>query len=114
MGRPPLRSLTALLEHTLLDDLPELGDTGIEDLLREVEFDALDLVVGPSGMTTAADLAADVPGLGPARRRRLLAAFPTVAALVAARQEDLAAVRGIGPSAARRIHDTVRATVRAA
>jgi excinuclease ABC subunit C len=45
-----------------------------------------------------------VPGLGPARRRSLLAAFGGLAGLRAAGVADLARVRGIGPDLAERIY----------
>jgi ABC-type branched-subunit amino acid transport system ATPase component len=50
-----------------------------------------------------------VPGLGPARRAALLAAFGSLDDILRARPEDLAAVQGIGPGLAARIHTTLAA-----
>lgn len=44
-----------------------------------------------------------VPGIGPARRRALLRAFPSMAAMRAASEEELAAVRGMSRAAARAV-----------
>jgi len=49
-----------------------------------------------------------VPGLGPAKKRALLAQFGSVKGVLAAREVDLVLVRGIGPELARRILDGPR------
>ncbi len=46
----------------------------------------------------------DIPGIGPARRRALLAHFKTIAAIAAATPEALGEVEGIGPAQARTIY----------
>jgi excinuclease ABC subunit C len=46
-----------------------------------------------------------VPGLGPAKKRALLAHFGSVDAVLAAREEDLVRVRGVGPEIARAIRE---------
>lgn len=48
---------------------------------------------------------AEVPGVGPARRARLLAHFGSVAAIARANPEEIARVPGIGPDLASRIRD---------
>ncbi|MDA1193982.1 MAG: excinuclease ABC subunit UvrC [Planctomycetota bacterium] len=50
-----------------------------------------------------------IPGVGPARRKRLLATFGSVAALRAAPFEDLAAVPGIGERLARLLRERLAA-----
>jgi len=45
----------------------------------------------------------DIPGIGPARRRALLARFKTIAAIATATPEELCAVEGVGPAQARAI-----------
>ena len=47
----------------------------------------------------------DIPGIGPARRRALLAHFGSIAAIAAAAPEELCAVEGIGPAQAKVIWD---------
>lgn len=47
----------------------------------------------------------DIPGIGPARRRALLAHFGSIAAIAAAAPEELCAVEGIGPAQAKVIRD---------
>ncbi|WP_108717323.1 excinuclease ABC subunit UvrC [Miniimonas sp. S16] len=49
----------------------------------------------------------DVPGLGPARQRALLAAFRSVRALAAATPDEIAAVPGIGPTLAQVVHEAL-------
>jgi excinuclease ABC subunit C len=49
-----------------------------------------------------------IPGLGPARRAALLKKFGSVRAIAAARQEEIASVRGIGP----RLAETISAALR--
>lgn len=109
-----MRTLEELTEHSLFDDLPELDDCGMQALLDEVEFDALDLVVTSSGFTVAADLVAEIPLLSDLRRATLLEAFPTVSALLSATPQQLAELPGFGPAAVRRVRATLRATVKAA
>lgn len=50
-----------------------------------------------------------ISGLGPARRRALLASFGSPARVAGASPEELARVPGIGPSLARRIHRSLAA-----
>lgn len=52
---------------------------------------------------------AEIPGLGPARVKVLLAHFGSVARLKEATEESIADVRGIGPSLAGAIHQHLRA-----
>jgi excinuclease ABC subunit C len=52
------------------------------------------------GKAATASMLDDVPGLGPARRAALLKHFGSVRKLSAARVEEIAAVRGIGPQLA--------------
>lgn len=59
---------------------------------------------GKRGLMSRLD---SVPGVGPARRRALLKAFPSLTALKQATPEQLAAVPGIGPETARAIHDAL-------
>lgn len=47
----------------------------------------------------------DIPGIGPARRRALMRAFPTLEAIRAASQEELAAAEGMNRLAARQVYD---------
>ena len=47
----------------------------------------------------------DIPGIGPARRRALLAHFGSIAAIAGATPEQLCAVEGIGPAQAKVIWD---------
>lgn len=47
----------------------------------------------------------DIPGIGPARRRALLAHFDSIAAIAAATPEQLGEVEGIGPAQAKVIWD---------
>ena len=47
----------------------------------------------------------DIPGIGPARRRALLAHFGSIAAIAAAAPEELCAVEGIGPAQAKVVWD---------
>ncbi|MCD8197257.1 MAG: excinuclease ABC subunit UvrC [Lachnospiraceae bacterium] len=47
----------------------------------------------------------DIPGIGPARRRALMHAFPTLEAIRAASQEELAAAEGMNRLAARQVYD---------
>jgi excinuclease ABC subunit C len=49
-----------------------------------------------------------IPGLGPARRRRLLERFGSVAGLAAAPFEDLAAMPGVGERTARVLQERLR------
>lgn len=49
-----------------------------------------------------------IPGVGPARRKALLAAFGSVASIASAAEEDVARVAGIGPTLARAILDNLR------
>jgi excinuclease ABC subunit C len=49
-----------------------------------------------------------IPGLGPARRAALLKKFGSVRAIAAARREEIASVRGIGP----RLAETISAALR--
>jgi len=51
----------------------------------------------------------ELPGVGPSRARALLRHFGSVQALAEASVDDLAAVPGLGPVLAARIHDAVRA-----
>jgi ABC-type branched-subunit amino acid transport system ATPase component/ABC-type branched-subunit amino acid transport system permease subunit len=50
----------------------------------------------------------DVPGLGPARREALLAAFGSVEGVRCASVDDIAALKGFGPGTARRVHEALR------
>ncbi len=47
----------------------------------------------------------DIPGIGPARRRALMRAFPTLEAIRSASQEELAAADGMNRLAARQVYD---------
>ncbi|MCD8097163.1 MAG: excinuclease ABC subunit UvrC [Lachnospiraceae bacterium] len=47
----------------------------------------------------------DIPGIGPARRRALMRAFPTLEAIRGASQEELAAAEGMNRLAARQVYD---------
>ena len=49
-----------------------------------------------------------IPGIGPARRRALLAHFHSLADLRSATEADIAAVPGIGPKAAQAIGERMR------
>lgn len=59
---------------------------------------------GKAMLTSALD---DVPGLGQAKRKALLAAFGSVRSLRAAEIDDLTTVDGIGPATARAIYDAL-------
>ena len=52
----------------------------------------------------------DIPGLGPKRRAKLLAAFGSIQKLRAASLEELGETEGVGPQFARQIHDHLRKT----
>lgn len=52
----------------------------------------------------------EVPGIGPARKRELLKRFKSVSNLIAAPEEEVAAVPGIGPVLARTVIETLRGT----
>lgn len=52
----------------------------------------------------------DVPGLGPARQKALLAHFGSVANVRRATVEEIAAVKGFGPRTAQAVLDALRTT----
>ncbi|MBX7246234.1 MAG: hypothetical protein K1X53_12125, partial [Candidatus Sumerlaeaceae bacterium] len=55
----------------------------------------------------------EIPGVGPRRKRQLLRHFCSLAALRAASEEEIAAVEGVGPAAAKEIHRFLAAPVAA-
>ncbi len=52
----------------------------------------------------------DIPGVGPARKRALLAHFGSPEAVLAASREDLQAVPGLPPKVGRELHGHLHRT----
>ena len=72
-----------------------------------IVFDDVHLTAGTAARARAATRSAldDLSGVGPARKRALLRVFGSSRALRHASVEEIAAVPGIGPGLAQRIHD---------
>ena len=60
--------------------------------------------------TSATDMVASIPGIGPRTAHRLVSRFGSVGEIAVATPDDLCRVRGVGPALASRIHDALTRT----
>jgi excinuclease ABC subunit C len=109
--RIPAVGLAKREEEIYLEDRPEpvrIGRSAPASLLvQQARNEAHRFAVayhrslrGQRGLRSQLDA---VPGIGPVRRKALLRAFPSMAAMRAASEEELAAVRGMNKTAARAV-----------
>ncbi len=76
----------------------------IYKIQEEVHRTAVGRTMGAKRKTLRRSALEDIPGVGPVKAKRLLAAFGKLTALRQASQDDIAAVRGITPSDATAIY----------
>lgn len=123
-GEPQVNAAAAVLEQLGIDDIPVAGIAKrLEEvwlpgesfpvilprnsealfLIQRIRDEAHRFAITFQRQKRKADIASvlsDVPGLGPARVKVLLAHFGSVARLRAASADEIAEVRGVGPSLA--------------
>lgn len=116
LGNQPVIGLAKRLEEVFLPGVSEAQNiprtsSGLK-LLQQIRDEAHRFAIayhrrkrGKSMSRSALD---DVPGIGPARKRELLKHFRSVANLIAAPEDQVAVVPGIGPVLAKAIVRAVR------
>lgn len=119
LDRPVIQG--ALISLMLIFDIPVLRSTGPEETARLLCYAGHQLVRARRGNyiplrrtkakrrdTRRLRLLQNLPGIGPERARCLLAHFGSVRNCLNADADSLAMVKGIGPSTARKIAETVQ------
>ena len=116
----PIIGLAKRLEEVFLPGLSEAQNiprtsSGLK-LLQQIRDEAHRFAIAyhrrRRGKSVTASALDEVPGVGPARKRELLKRFKSVAGIIAASDEEIAAVPGIGPALARTITEILRGGLR--